>query len=79
VIRVNSLKHNKQGSKWSGVNPENYRIKDDIEVHADIVTLEDGKWVPFQAKDVQLNFVMLDPLYIKTLEKSEKTSPTFST
>jgi hypothetical protein len=39
------MRHNKQGSKWTGVNPENYRIMDDIEFRADIQELkEDGTW-----------------------------------
>lgn len=44
-----------------------YRIKDDI-VYSMIVEEEkDGKWVPFVAPDMQMEFMMLDPYVRKTM------------
>lgn len=42
-----------------------YRINDDVVYSVDIAVYEDGKWVPYGAKDVQLEFVMLNP-YVRT-------------
>ncbi|KAF0687724.1 Aste57867_20559 [Aphanomyces stellatus] len=43
-----------------------YRIKDNLTYSFDVHELgADGKWVPFQADDIQLEFVMLDP-YVRT-------------
>lgn len=53
-----------KGEKWTGVNPENYRILDELEFNVDIhEQLPDGTLVPFEAKDIQLEFIKLDPHY----------------
>lgn len=44
-----------------------YRVKDNLTYSLDLHELHDGVWVPFQAADVQLEFVMLDPHVRKTL------------
>jgi len=50
-----------------------YRIKDDI-VYTMIVELyEDGKWKPYFANDMQMEFVMLDPYVRKTMVADAKT------
>eukprot|EP00349_Pseudokeronopsis_sp_Brazil_P006065 CAMPEP_0202965506 /NCGR_PEP_ID=MMETSP1396-20130829/9457_1 /ASSEMBLY_ACC=CAM_ASM_000872 /TAXON_ID= /ORGANISM="Pseudokeronopsis sp., Strain Brazil" /LENGTH=145 /DNA_ID=CAMNT_0049688239 /DNA_START=745 /DNA_END=1182 /DNA_ORIENTATION=+ len=79
VIKVENMRHNKKGEKWQGVNPENYRIKDDIEFYADFYEydMQSQKWMPFVAKDIQLKFVMLDPYYIVYLEQPDKKQPTY--
>ena len=42
-----------RGDRWTGVNPENYRIKDDIVVEVDIEEKRaDGSMQPFKADDV---------------------------
>ena len=68
------MRHNLAGSQWQGVNPENYRIKDDIEFYVDLSIYqidpdseEERKWKPFKSQDVQLRFMMLDPYYIINL------------
>jgi len=38
----------------------------------------DGQWKPYIAKDIQLEFVMLDPYYIINLEHTGKDSATYS-
>lgn len=73
------MRHNKKGEKWTGVNPENYRIKDDIEFYleAEEQTI-DGKWKPYQASDLQLEFVRLDPFYRVNLKQGNPKSTTYS-
>jgi oligosaccharyltransferase complex subunit beta len=38
----------------------------------------DGTWQPFTAQDIQLEFVMLDPLYIINLTRQNKSSAVYS-
>jgi len=46
------------------VNPENYRIKDDIVVELDVEEKNpDGSFRPFKADDIQLEFIRLDPYH----------------
>ncbi|OQR90286.1 dolichyl-diphosphooligosaccharide-protein glycosyltransferase 48kD subunit, partial [Thraustotheca clavata] len=49
-----------------------YRIKDNLTYSFDITELKNGKWVPFAADDVQLEFVMLDPHVRKTMSHNKK-------
>ena len=44
-----------------------YRIKDEIVYSMIVEILENGKWKPFQANDMQMEFVMLDPYVRKTM------------
>eukprot|EP00741_Cyanophora_paradoxa_P017720 tig00000203_g17114.t1 len=53
-------------------NPEIYRIKDSLEYKVDIMEYKDGKWIPFVADDVQLEFTMLDPYVRTTLQHNGK-------
>ena len=47
-----------------------YRIKDDLRYQMDVQEFKDGRWQPFQASDMQLEFVMLDP-YVRTTMKAD--------
>eukprot|EP00921_Rhytidocystis_pertsovi_P010973 GHVQ01017676.1.p1 GENE.GHVQ01017676.1~~GHVQ01017676.1.p1 ORF type:complete len:732 (+),score=104.81 GHVQ01017676.1:582-2777(+) len=58
VLRWSNVKHHKEGEE---VTPHMYRVKDVIVFSIDIHLLKDGKWIPFKANDVQLEFTMLDP------------------
>lgn len=62
---MSNINHRKQGTQTQGVNPENYFIEDVIEYFVTIEQKVRGQWQPFSAKDVQLEFVMLEP-YIRT-------------
>eukprot|EP00736_Rhodelphis_marinus_P001799 Rmarinus@m.3273 len=44
---------------------QTYTINDEVEFSVIIEEYKDGKWVPFHADDVQLEFVMLNP-YLRT-------------
>ena len=65
VIRVKSVTHHKVGEKNP---PREYTITEDVEYSIEIEELREGKWVPFEAKDVQLEFVRIDP-FVRTYLK----------
>ncbi|XP_058443540.1 dolichyl-diphosphooligosaccharide--protein glycosyltransferase 48 kDa subunit [Malaya genurostris] len=67
VIRVRSVQHHKEGE----INPpSSYTITEPVVYTIEIETLAvDGKWKPFQANDVQLEFVRIDP-FVRTTLKS---------
>jgi oligosaccharyltransferase complex subunit beta len=80
VVKVTNMRHNKVGIEYAGVNPENYRIKDDIEFFVDVQEKKpDGTFVPYIATDIQLEFRRLDPQYRLTLEQKCSKSATYST
>jgi oligosaccharyltransferase complex subunit beta len=57
------------------VNPENYRIKDDVVVEVDIEEKRpDGTLVPFKADDIQLEFIRLDPFHRLYLKQEDDTA-----
>jgi oligosaccharyltransferase complex subunit beta len=66
-LKVSSINHNffvQKGDKWTGVNPENYRIKDEVDFRVEIEEKRpDGSFVPFKADDIQLEFIRLDPYH----------------
>jgi oligosaccharyltransferase complex subunit beta len=68
-LRIRSVRHHKVGENTTSV----YRIRDDLEFELFIEELVNGQWVPFSAKDVQLDFTMLDPHVRVTLTCDEKT------
>ena len=47
---------------------QEYKLKDEIQVSCDIYEKSNGKWIPYSANDVQLEFIMLDPYVRTTLE-----------
>ncbi|KAJ8554680.1 hypothetical protein ON010_g9803 [Phytophthora cinnamomi] len=49
-----------------------YRVKDNLTYSLDLHELKNGKWVPYKADDVQLEFVMLDPHVRTTLTHDNK-------
>ncbi|XP_055607583.1 dolichyl-diphosphooligosaccharide--protein glycosyltransferase 48 kDa subunit [Uranotaenia lowii] len=68
VIRVKSVTHHKEGESSP---PASYTITDPVVYTIEIETLAaaSGKWQPFQANDVQLEFVRIDP-FVRTTLKS---------
>lgn len=64
VLRVGKVKHHKVGEKEP---PQAYTVLDDVEYSIEIQKLEGGKWVSFEADDVQLEFVRIDPFVRTTL------------
>jgi len=67
VVRVVQVKHHLVGEE---VPPTAYTIKQIAEFSIEIERLVEGKWVPFQADDLQMEFVRIDPFVRKTLKPS---------
>ncbi|VDL75712.1 unnamed protein product [Nippostrongylus brasiliensis] len=64
VLRVKKVEHHLAGSREV---PREYTIMDEVEYAIEIEELRDGKWRPFDRKDVQLEFVRIDPFVRTTL------------
>jgi len=64
VLRVKSVSHHQSGKKTP---PAAYTILDDVIFTIEIEQLKSGKWVPFDADDVQLEFVRIDPFVRTTM------------
>lgn len=75
VLRVESVQHHKIGETKP---PTEYTIMEDVFYEINIQELQNGQWVPFQGKDVQLEFVRIDPFVRTTLKnKNGKLSTVF--
>ncbi|PSN34155.1 Dolichyl-diphosphooligosaccharide--protein glycosyltransferase 48 kDa subunit [Blattella germanica] len=66
VLRVKSVSHHLPGEK---VPPQAYTIMEMVVYTIEIEKLEKGKWVPYDADDVQLEFVRIDPFVRTTLKR----------
>ncbi|KAL4221286.1 hypothetical protein ACF0H5_019549 [Mactra antiquata] len=64
VLKVGEVKHHKQGDKTP---PQAYTIFDMVDYSIEIEEYKDGKWQAFNGKDVQLEFVRIDPFVRTTL------------
>lgn len=62
VLKASNLRHRVIGGE---IAPARYRVKDDVEIAVDIEECDVNGCRPFGGKDVQMEFVMLDP-YIRT-------------
>ncbi|XP_053625497.1 dolichyl-diphosphooligosaccharide--protein glycosyltransferase 48 kDa subunit [Plodia interpunctella] len=66
-LRVRSVQHTRQGDRHSS---NTYTITDTVVYRIEIDELQHGQWKPFEAKDVQLEFVRIDP-FVRTTLKSK--------
>ena len=87
VLRATNLRHNKQGESCREKsiedcpNPENYKIEDHVEFYIDLEQKTEGQWHPYEANDIQLEFIMLEPYYSVKLERepnSDSNKATYS-
>jgi len=58
VLRVGEVEYYKEGETHK---PSEYTITDPVVYKIKIDKLEGGKWVPFKADDMQLEFIRIDP------------------
>ncbi|CAG9771081.1 unnamed protein product [Ceutorhynchus assimilis] len=65
-LRVKAVQHHKAGEN---APPHDYTIMDDVVYKIGIEIYDNGKWKPFSANDVQLEFVRIDP-FVRTTLKS---------
>lgn len=66
VLRVGKVSHHKAGEKEA---PQFYTITETMVYEIEIEKLEKDKWVPFDAQDIQLEFVRIDPFVRTTLKR----------
>jgi len=67
VIRVKNVQHHKSGERTA---PKEYTILEQVEYSIEIEELKEGRWQPFDGKDVQLEFVRIDPFVRTTLKNN---------
>ncbi|KHN80616.1 Dolichyl-diphosphooligosaccharide--protein glycosyltransferase 48 kDa subunit [Toxocara canis] len=68
VLRLNSVKHHRVGENHF---PRQYTIMNHVEYAMDVEELKNGKWTPFNATDVQLEVVRMDPFLRTSLVNTE--------
>ncbi|XP_044263797.1 dolichyl-diphosphooligosaccharide--protein glycosyltransferase 48 kDa subunit [Tribolium madens] len=68
-LRVRSVKHNKVGETKP---PSAYTIMDDVVYKIEIDIKKNGQWEQFNADDIQLEFVRIDPFVRINLQKKGK-------
>ncbi|XP_067006615.1 dolichyl-diphosphooligosaccharide--protein glycosyltransferase 48 kDa subunit [Anabrus simplex] len=66
VLRVKSVSHHREGERSP---PAAYTIMDPVIYTIEIEKLQKGAWVPYDADDVQLEFVRIDPFVRTTLKR----------
>lgn len=64
-IRVVNIEHHKGGETQA---PQSYTVHDPVVYTISIEQLIAGKWQPFEANDIQLEFVRIDPFVRTTLK-----------
>lgn len=64
VLRAGAVTHHIVNNVYP---PPAYTILDDVEYSIQIEEFSNGKWQPFKANDVQLEFVRIDPFVCSTL------------
>jgi len=69
VLKVDSISHHRKGEKET---PGFYTIKDDAVYTIVVKELINGKWVPFEGTDMQMEFVRIDPFVRVTMENKGK-------
>ncbi|KAK3738104.1 hypothetical protein QZH41_013842 [Actinostola sp. cb2023] len=69
VLRVNEVKHHKVGEASP---PAAYTIEEDVFYSIQIEELVHGKWQPFRASDVQMEFFRIDPFVRTTLNRTRE-------
>ncbi|XP_078144399.1 dolichyl-diphosphooligosaccharide--protein glycosyltransferase 48 kDa subunit isoform X1 [Centroberyx gerrardi] len=67
VLRVGAVTHHPEGESTP---PAAYTITDLVEYSIVIEMLSEGRWVPFDGDDIQLEFVRIDPFVRTYLKKN---------
>jgi len=65
VLRQSNMKHNRVGEAET---PPYYTIEENIRFEVQIEELVGGEWVPFDQKDVQVDYHRLDPFVRRTMK-----------
>ncbi|KAI8914255.1 Dolichyl-diphosphooligosaccharide--protein glycosyltransferase subunit WBP1 [Gorgonomyces haynaldii] len=68
VLKIESYKHHRQGEhQQHGI----YRIKDDMVYTLNVKEYSTDRWIPYEAKDMMFEAVMLDPYVRKTMNATK--------
>lgn len=70
VLRVTDVRHQLIGSDEKQ-NSSGYTVTDDVKYSISIEKYENGKWLPFAANDMQLEFIRIDP-FVRQVLKADK-------
>ena len=70
VLKVVSVNHHHVGQNAPPAIP--YTIKDDVVFSINVEEFKNGKWMPFKADDLQMEFVRIDPFVRQTLKHDNK-------
>lgn len=65
MIRVSSVHHHRIGEPQP---PPAYTIMEDVVYTIEVEKLSNDKWVPYEANDLQLEFVRIDPFVRMTMK-----------
>lgn len=68
-LKAVNIRHHKVGETDE---PAIYRIKDDLHFSVEIYEWSGNSWEPYVANDVQVQFYMMSPYVLKTLETDQK-------
>ncbi|CAN6680280.1 unnamed protein product [Malus baccata var. baccata] len=68
-LKAVNVRHNKVGENNE---PAIYRINDDLDYYIEIYEWSGKSWEPYVANDVQVQFFMMSPFVLKTLETDQK-------
>jgi oligosaccharyltransferase complex subunit beta len=69
VLRYSEVNHRHSHSSISEPTPSFYTVTDDIVYSIKVEIFKDGQWTPFDAKDIQLEFVRIDPFVRQTMKR----------
>ncbi|XP_064643325.1 dolichyl-diphosphooligosaccharide--protein glycosyltransferase 48 kDa subunit-like [Lineus longissimus] len=66
VLRVGKVSHTRQGENNT---PQAYTVMENVHYTIHIEQIKEGKWVPFDGTDVQLELVRIDPFVRTTMKR----------
>lgn len=66
VLKASNIRHYR---KEDNAVPESYTVMENVVYSIEVTILKDGKWVPFESNDLQLEFVRIDPFVRTSLKK----------
>jgi oligosaccharyltransferase complex subunit beta len=66
VLRVGKVEHHLVGASSA---PDYYTVLEDVQFSIEIEEFKNDKWAAYDAKDVQLEFVRIDPFVRTTMRK----------
>ncbi|PWW78369.1 Dolichyl-diphosphooligosaccharide-protein glycosyltransferase 48kDa subunit [Tuber magnatum] len=81
IVKVNAIRHYLSNEPNAPVNPNMYRVKNDVTFEIELSEYDVDRWVPFKVPSgdsLQLEFTMLDPYYRVPLLPAS-TSPNYTT